>query len=123
MEKKQISAEVIADSKNEFGQRITSYVVTFPRFILAEINTHRMFSRNSASSRAIPFEKMEELKRRFKIVLVLFDNDEAGISAAKIYTELYDIEAVYCEGCSKDPSDYYKQYGDESTKQLLNKIL
>lgn len=31
--------------------------VTFPRFVLAEFNTHRDFSRNSASSRAIPVEK------------------------------------------------------------------
>src|SRR5687768_15137639 len=31
--------------------------ITFPRFVLAEFNTHRMFSRNSASSRAIPVAK------------------------------------------------------------------
>lgn len=53
-----ITAKVVADSKNEFNNRITTMVVTFPRYILAELNTHRMFSRNSASSRAIPFEKM-----------------------------------------------------------------
>lgn len=51
-------AEIIADSKNEFGNRITTFIITFPRIILAEFNTHRMLSRNSASSRAIPFEKM-----------------------------------------------------------------
>lgn len=32
--------------------------VRFPRFVLAEFNTHRVFTRNSASSRAIPFEKL-----------------------------------------------------------------
>ena len=52
-----IGAEIIADSRNEFGNRITTFVLTFPRIILAELNTHRMFSRNSASSRAIPFDK------------------------------------------------------------------
>lgn len=31
--------------------------VTFHRFVLAEFNTHRIMSRNSASSRAIPVEK------------------------------------------------------------------
>ena len=56
-----ISAEIIADSKNEHGQRLTSFLVVFPRIVLAEFNTHRMLSRNSASSRAIPFETM--LKR------------------------------------------------------------
>lgn len=62
-----ISAKVIADSilkpdyDNNPVSRITTMIVTFPRFILAEFNTHRMFSRNSASSRAIPFEKMLEV--------------------------------------------------------------
>ena len=53
-----ICATIIADSKNIYGHRLTSYVWTFPRFILAEVNTHRMLSRNSASSRAIPFKTM-----------------------------------------------------------------
>lgn len=55
------SAKVIADSVSEVGCRLTTLEVTFPRMVLAEFNTHRMFSRNSASSRAIPVEK--QLKR------------------------------------------------------------
>lgn len=51
-------AEIIADSIAPYGSRIISYIITFPRFILAELNTHRMLSKNSASSRAIPFKKM-----------------------------------------------------------------
>ena len=52
-----IKAEIIADSKNETGNRITTMVVTFPRFIPAELNTHRMFSRNSASSKLYHLKK------------------------------------------------------------------
>lgn len=48
------SVEVLEDSVNLYGDRLTTFKLTFPRFILAELNTHRMFSRNSASSRAIP---------------------------------------------------------------------
>ncbi len=44
-------AVVIADSIHD-GDRITTLACRFPRFILPEINTHRVFSRNSASSRA-----------------------------------------------------------------------
>lgn len=51
-------AQVIADSVNPDGVRLTTMEVTFHRFILAEVNTHRRFSRNSASSRAIPLETM-----------------------------------------------------------------
>jgi hypothetical protein len=54
----QISAEIVADSINIFGDRLTTYILRFPRHILAELNTHRMLSKNSASSRAIPFQKM-----------------------------------------------------------------
>lgn len=52
------SCRVLADSVNISGVRLTTLEVTFPRFILSEFNTHRMLSRNSASSRAIPVEKI-----------------------------------------------------------------
>lgn len=52
--------KVVADSIGPHGHRLTTMICTFPRFILAEVNTHRMLSRNSASSRAIPPEIMIE---------------------------------------------------------------
>lgn len=50
-------AKILADSISAAGDRLTTMEITFPRFILPEFNTHRVFSRNSASSRAIPFWK------------------------------------------------------------------
>jgi thymidylate synthase ThyX len=47
-------ARVIADSVSPTGQRLVTVEVNMHRFVLAELNTHRVFSRNSASSRAIP---------------------------------------------------------------------
>lgn len=52
------SACIIADSVGPAGVRILTLSLRYPRFILAEFNTHRMFSRNSASSRAVPVSKM-----------------------------------------------------------------
>ena len=52
------ASKIIADSISPMGHRITSYETTMPRIVLAEFNTHRVFSRNSASSRAIPIGKM-----------------------------------------------------------------
>lgn len=52
-----LSAKVILDSVSPNGVRLTTQEVTFHRFMLPEFNTHRVFSRNSASSRAIPFHK------------------------------------------------------------------
>ena len=53
-----ITAEIIADSLNPNGNRLTTFILQYPRFCHAEVMTHRMFSKNAASSRAIPTEKI-----------------------------------------------------------------
>ena len=68
MKNKLISAKVIADSVCPKGVRMTTMEIEYPRFILAELNTHRMLSKNSASSRAIPVKSMHEL---FVLILQL----------------------------------------------------
>lgn len=52
-----IKAKVIADSVHPEGGRLTTIEANIHRFVLAELNTHRSHSRNSASSRAIPVGK------------------------------------------------------------------
>lgn len=51
-------AKIIAHSRTPEGAEVVTMEVEIHRFVLAEFNTHRVFSRNSASSRAIPFGKM-----------------------------------------------------------------
>jgi hypothetical protein len=53
-----IKATIIADSISIYGARITTFILTYPRFIHSELMTHRVFSRNAASSRAIPIKRM-----------------------------------------------------------------
>lgn len=56
-----IKAEVILDSLHPSrSSRLTTLRVTFPRYLLPEFNTHRAFSRNSASTRAIPLKKFRQ---------------------------------------------------------------
>lgn len=55
--------KIIADSISPENVRITTFQITFPRWMLAEFNTHRALSRNAASSRAIPVNKMIERLR------------------------------------------------------------
>lgn len=52
------SAKIICDSISPAGHRITTFEAVYPRIVLAEVNTHRLLSRVSASSRAVPVEKM-----------------------------------------------------------------
>lgn len=53
-----ISAKIICDSISPDGIRLTTMLLRYPRFVHAEFMTHRVFSRNASSSRAIPIEKM-----------------------------------------------------------------
>ena len=55
-----IYAKIIADSISPVGIRITTFELQYPRMVHSELMTHRVFSRNAASSRAIPFSKMVE---------------------------------------------------------------
>lgn len=55
-----ISARILAHSVSPAGKEMVTWEIEYPRLILAELNTHRQLSRNSYSSRAVPFMKMLE---------------------------------------------------------------
>jgi len=74
-------AKVLADSVSPAGQRLTTLEVTFPRFVLAEFNTHRVFSRNSASSRAIPIVKQLRRVLEQPFVPLEFGSNQPGMQA------------------------------------------
>jgi thymidylate synthase ThyX len=76
-----ISARIIADSVSTVGIRITTMVVRFPRFILAEFNTHRKFSRNAASSRAIPTTKIIRQILEDPAMPVFWGKNQSGMQA------------------------------------------
>lgn len=78
--------DIVADSINSFGQRLTSIQITKPRNILAEFNTHREFSRNSASSRAIPFNKMVEAVMSNPFVPMKWMQEHSGMQGTKFFT-------------------------------------
>lgn len=80
-----ISASIIADSINPKGCRLTTFVLRFPRIVLAEFNTHRAFSRNSASSRAIPFEKMLEMVKNDPFIPLRFQKDHKGMQGVDYF--------------------------------------
>ena len=78
------SVSVVKDSfhrVNGIKSRITTFELTFPRFILSEFNTHRVFSRNSASSRAIPAKKQIGAILKGGFVPKSFGTDIRGMQA------------------------------------------
>lgn len=78
-----IEAKVIEDSISESGKRITTMQVKFHRFILPEFNTHRVFSRNFSSSRAIPTQKLLEQVRNDPALPVHWGKNQPGMQAAE----------------------------------------
>jgi thymidylate synthase ThyX len=77
------SVRIERDSINEFGDRLTTFVCTYERFIHSELMTHRMFSRNAASSRAIPVEKRIEQVLAFPAMPIEFGQNKRGMQAGE----------------------------------------
>lgn len=75
------ACEIVADSVTKRGHRATTMVVTIYRGTLAEFNTHRDLSRNSASSRAIPTRKMIRALVEDPFVPVEFGTAQGGMNA------------------------------------------
>ena len=74
------------DSITEYGERLTTFVVTLPRIVLAELNTHRMLSKSSASSRAIPVEKQIARLREDPFLPVHWGKNQKGMQAEQELT-------------------------------------
>lgn len=127
---KQISAEIIADSISPQGHRITSFILTYPRFIHSELMTHRVFSRNSASSRAIPFEKMVKSVQENPFTPIAWQKHHSGMQGTEYIVEKDDIQQ--CTQVWLKARDYaIKQATSlgnaegftKVTKQLCNRLL
>jgi thymidylate synthase ThyX len=124
-EKKKISAVVIADSTNPLGHRLTTFVVTFPRIVLAELNTHRMFSRNSASSRAIPFERMLKMVEEDPFIPIAWQKDHKGMQGTEYLTPgtVNYPQVMWLEARNEAVRNATNLSRTEVTKQLCNRLL
>lgn len=134
-----ISARLIKRSLNPIAEKeeLLTFVVTFPRMILAELNTHRMFSRNTSSSRAVPFSKMVEAVKENPFIPVAWQKPHKGMQGNEYVTDPDEISLLegnwlkardnaveVAEKLSK-PFDNLPE-GNTSTgvtKQLCNRLL
>ncbi len=76
------AASILKDSVAPSGARLTTFELTYPRIVHAELMTHRVFSRNSASSRAIPVSKMLERIEADPAMPVFWGANQTGMQAA-----------------------------------------
>jgi thymidylate synthase ThyX len=125
VERSKPSARVITDSVSEAGDRLTTLEVTMHRLVLAEFNTHRVFSRNSASSRAIPIEKRLSQARHDPAMPVYWGRNQRGMQAAEELTlsERIAAEQVWLDARNAAIECVERLSGLEVHKQIANRLL
>lgn len=120
-----VSVKIEADSVNPYGSRLTSFLVTFPRWILAEVNTHRALSRNAASSRAIPLSRMIDEVQKNPAVPEYWGKIRKGMQAAEEIDEWSLVGAFSIWMIARDDAVITAQALDRRCvhKQIANRIL
>ncbi len=75
--------KILLDSIAPCGKRLASFVITFPRVVGIDFNTHRLISKSAASSRAIPTAKRIAAVRADPFVPAEFGRNQKGMSASE----------------------------------------
>lgn len=119
-----IAVKVLCDSITYSGTRLTTLELEYPRFILAELNTHRMISKNSASSRAIPQNAMHQHLRETPAVPVVWGSNKPGMQAGEPLgkTQREAAEAVWIAARDQMLSHSTILFQTGVHKQLANRI-
>lgn len=120
-----ISAKIIADSISPYGIRLTTFEIEYPRFILAELNTHRMLAKNSASSRAIPVKTMHENILAGGAQPVYWGKNQPGMSAKEeLEGSELGMAKYYWDGAKKAALRFASQMSEIGLhKQISNRCL
>lgn len=120
------NCEILADSLSPQGHRLTTFKVTYPRIVHAEMCRHRILSRNTASSRAIPFAKMVKDVEENPFIPIAWQKTHKGMQGSEYITDaddLYNISHEYKCGV-KDAILVAKSLNELGvTKQLCNRLL
>lgn len=119
-----MKATIIADSISAYtNQRITTFELEYPRFIHAELMTHRQFSRNSASSRAIPITKMIELVNDNPAIPIYWGLNQSGMQAQDKESDKAESISVWLEA-RNSAIKYAKELQALGLhKQIVNRVL
>ena len=120
-----IKVEIVADSVNSFGDRLTSLVLTYPRIIHSEMMTHRMFSRNASSSRAVPVDKMIKAVRENTFCPFEFQKSHKGMQGSEYFTGIERQECInlWLESAELALQQAEKMKAKGISKQIINRIL
>ena len=124
-EKKTIYAKIVADSISPAGVRLTTMECQFPRFILAQVNTHRAFSRNSASSRAIPIHKRIQEVQMDPYIPIFMGSNQSGMQAGPEVgvQKKWKAEVAWRNGCASAVYAAREMAEAGVHKEIVNRLL
>lgn len=119
------SAEVLLDSVSASGDRLTTFQVTTPRVILAEINTHRAFSRNYRSSRAVPVARLIEEVRTNPYEPIIWLKDKPGMQGGEPMThqEMELARAKWLKAANQAATSAESLLKHKLHKQWSNRVI
>ena len=120
-----INAKILLDSVTPNGDRLTTWILTYPRFILAEVNTHRALSRNTSSSRAIPVSKLIEQAKTNPAMPIFWGKNQPGMQADVELegAELAEAKRLWLEGRDRAVEIVEKLIKLGLHKQNTNRLL
>lgn len=120
-----ITAKVILDSVSPEGIRLTTIQCRYPRFILAEVNTHRAFSRSSRSSRAVPVKRIIQEVMDDPAMPVMWGSNRPGMQAGDELTHGNKLiaESIWLEARDEAVAKAESLAAYGAHKQIVNRIL
>lgn len=123
-----ISATIIQDSINFDSYRktrITTFELTYPRFIHSEFMTHGMLAKNAASSRAIPVDKMIELVLSHPQAPIHWGKNQSGMQAKEelVGEALANTMTLWDEARTEAVFLAKEMLANGAHKQIANRIL
>jgi thymidylate synthase ThyX len=117
--------KMIADSITQRGHRLSTLELTYPRFIHSQVLTHRVFSRNASSSRAIPVHKMLKAVSDNPVYPFEWGANEPGMQA---HANIPDVDIPQARQIWRNAVDAACSYAGGLSKlgvhkQIVNRLL
>lgn len=119
----EITTKIVADSISPSGVRLTTMELCYHRFIHAEFMTHRMFSRNASSSRAIPVDKVIEQVINSPAIPVSWGINRPGMQAIEELVEEEEAEESWKVGVARAVYTAKQLQKHKLHKQIVNRVL
>lgn len=117
------SVKIIADTQFD-ALRATTFELSYPRYIHSEVMTHRVFSRNAASSRAIPIKAMIA-QVRDNTVMPTWTANESGMQGRRITggVTIHTLNSIWLDGANAAMATAELLEEAGAHKQNANRVL